>query len=285
MKKSKILLFLIIAAAIAAFFVFDLKQYFSLDYFKSQRALIDAYVAGNPVQAGLIFFAIYVVVTGLSLPGAAIMTLVGGAVFGLLWGTVLVSFASSVGATLAFVASRFLLRDWVQAKFGDKLKPINDGIAKEGAFYLFALRLVPAFPFFVINLVMGLTKIKTVTFYWVSQIGMLAGTFVFVYAGTQLGEFKIGLGFIFAFVLLGIFPLIAKKFLDALKARKVYARWQRPASYDRNVVVIGGGSAGLVTSYIAAAVKAKVTLIEKHKMGGDCLNTGCVPSKALIRSA
>ena len=285
MTKSKILLFLIIAAAIAAFFVFDLKQYFSLDYFKSQRAVIDAYVAANPLQAGLIFFAIYVVVTGLSLPGAAIMTLVGGAVFGLVWGTVLVSFASSAGATLAFVASRFLLRDWVQAKFGDKLKPINDGIAKEGAFYLFALRLVPVFPFFVINLVMGLTKIKTITFYWVSQLGMLAGTIVYVYAGTQLGEFKIGAGLIFAFVLLGIFPLIAKKVLDTLKARKVYAKWQRPARYDRNVVVIGAGSAGLVTSYIAAAVKAKVTLIEKHKMGGDCLNTGCVPSKALIRSA
>jgi dihydrolipoamide dehydrogenase len=285
MKKSKLLVFIIIAAAIAAFFVFDLKQYFSLDYFKAQRAMIDAYVASNPIQAGLIFFAIYVAVTGLSLPGAAIMTLIGGAVFGLLWGTVLVSFASCIGATLAFLASRFLLRDWVQGKFGDKLKPINDGVAKEGAFYLFALRLVPAFPFFVINLVMGLTSIKTTTFYWVSQIGMLAGTIVYVYAGTQLGEFKIGAGLIFAFVLLGIFPLIAKRVLDAIKARKVYAKWTRPASYDRNVVVIGAGSAGLVTSYIAAAVKAKVTLVEKHKMGGDCLNTGCVPSKALIRSA
>ena len=285
MKKSKLLVFAIIAAAIAAFFIFDLKQYFSLDYFKSQRDVIDAYVAAKPLQAGLIFFAIYVVVTGLSLPGAAIMTLIGGAVFGLLWGTVLVSFASSVGATLAFLASRFLLRDWVQSKFGDKLKPINDGVAKEGAFYLFALRLVPAFPFFAVNLLMGLTSIKTLTYYWVSQLGMLAGTIVFVYAGTQLGAFKIGAGLIFAFVLLGVFPLIAKKFLDALKAKKVYAKWQRPASYDRNVVVIGGGSAGLVTSYIAAAVKAKVTLIERHKMGGDCLNTGCVPSKALIRSA
>ena len=285
MKKSKLLVFAIIAAAIAAFFIFDLKQYFSLDYFKSQRDVIDAYVAAKPLQAGLIFFAVYVVVTGLSLPGAAIMTLVGGAVFGLLWGTVLVSFASSVGATLAFLASRFLLRDWVQGKFGDKLKPINDGVAKEGAFYLFALRLVPAFPFFAVNLLMGLTSIKTMTYYWVSQLGMLAGTIVFVYAGTQLGAFKIGAGLIFATVLLGIFPLIAKKFLDALKAKKVYAKWQRPASYDRNVVVIGGGSAGLVTSYIAAAVKAKVTLIERHKLGGDCLNTGCVPSKALIRSA
>ena len=285
MKKSKLLVFLVIAAAIAAFFVFDLKQYFSLDYFKAQRAVIDAYVASHPVQAGMIFFAIYVAVTGLSLPGAAIMTLIGGAVFGLLWGTILVSFAASIGATLAFLVSRFLLRDWVQGKFGDKLKPINEGVAKEGAFYLFALRLVPVFPFFVINLVMGLTSIKTVTYYWVSQIGMLAGTLVYVYAGTQLGEFKIGAGLISAFVLLGLFPLIAKKVLDALKARKVYAKWTRPASYDRNVVVIGAGSAGLVTSYIAAAVKAKVTLIERHKMGGDCLNTGCVPSKALIRSA
>ena len=285
MNKSKLLVFAIIAAAIAAFFIFDLKQYFSLDFFKSQRAVIDTYVAGNPLQAGLIFFAGYVVVTGLSLPGAAIMTLVGGAVFGLLWGTVLVSFASSVGATLAFLASRFLLRDWVQSKFGDKLKPINDGVKKEGAFYLFALRLVPAFPFFAVNLLMGLTPIKTVTYYWVSQLGMLAGTIVFVYAGTQLGAFKIGAGLISAFVLLGIFPLIAKKVLDAMKARKIYARWTRPASYDRNVVVIGGGSAGLVTSYIAAAVKAKVTLVERHNMGGDCLNTGCVPSKALIRSA
>jgi pyruvate/2-oxoglutarate dehydrogenase complex dihydrolipoamide dehydrogenase (E3) component/uncharacterized membrane protein YdjX (TVP38/TMEM64 family) len=285
MKKSKLLLFLLLAAVIAAFFIFDLKQYFTLDYFKSQRALIDAYVAAQPLLAGLIFFLLYVLVTGLSLPGAAIMTLAGGAVFGLWWGTVLVSFASTLGATLAFLTSRFLLRDWVQHKFGDKLKPINDGVAKEGAFYLFALRLVPAFPFFVINLVMGLTTIKTRTFYWVSQLGMLAGTIVFVYAGTQLGEFRIGAGLIFAFVLLGIFPLIAKKLVDALKARKVYQKWKRPLRYDRNVVVIGAGSAGLVTAYIAAAVKAKVTLVEKHRMGGDCLNTGCVPSKALIRSA
>ena len=211
MKKSKLLVFIVIAAAIAAFFIFDLKQYFSLDYFKSQRAAIDAYVAASPLQAAGIFFAIYVIVTGLSLPGAAIMTLVGGAVFGLLWGTVLVSFASTLGATLAFLASRFLLRDWVQGKFGDKLKPINEGVAKEGAFYLFALRLVPALPFFAVNLLMGLTPIKTLTYYWVSQLGMLAGTIVFVYAGTQLGAFKIGAGLIFAFVLLGIFPLIAKR--------------------------------------------------------------------------
>jgi pyruvate/2-oxoglutarate dehydrogenase complex dihydrolipoamide dehydrogenase (E3) component/uncharacterized membrane protein YdjX (TVP38/TMEM64 family) len=285
MKPGKIVLLLLIAAAVAAFFAFDLKQYFSLEYFQSQRAAIEAYQSANPLRTASIFFAVYVLVTGLSLPGAAIMTLVAGALFGLLWGVVIVSFASTIGATLAFLASRFLLRDWVQAKFGDKLKPINDGVAREGAFYLFALRLVPAFPFFVINLVMGLTPIRAWTYYWVSQLGMLAGTIVYVYAGTQLGQFKISGGLVAAFVILGIFPIVAKKTLEALKARKVYAGWTRPKSYDRNLIAIGAGSAGLVTTYIGAAVKAKVTLVEKHKMGGDCLNTGCVPSKALIRTA
>ena len=285
MNKGKLVVLGVIAALVAAFFILDLRQYFSLEYFQSQRSAIMGYFEAHPLQAAAIYFGVYVAVTGLSLPGAAILTLVGGAIFGLLWGTLIVSFASTLGATLAFLASRYVLRDWVQGKFGDKLNPINEGVRKEGAFYLFALRLVPAFPFFVINLVMGLTPIATRTFYWVSQLGMLAGTIVYVYAGTQLGEFRISAGLVLAFVLLGIFPLVAKKVLGALKARKVYARWPRPASFERNVVVIGAGSAGLVTAYIAAAVKARVTLIEKHRMGGDCLNTGCVPSKALIRSA
>ncbi len=285
MSKGKLLVFALIAAAIAAFFIFDLRQYFSIEYFQAQRATIEAYFQGHPLQTAAIFFAVYVAVAGLSLPGAAILTLVGGAIFGLLWGVLIVSFASSIGATLAFLASRFLLRDWVQARFGDKLKPINEGVAREGAFYLFALRLVPAFPFFVINLVMGLTPIRPLTFYWVSQLGMFAGTVAYVYAGTQLGQFRISAGLIAAFVILGIFPIVAKRTLDVLKARKVYAKWKKPAKFDRNVIVIGAGSAGLVTAYIAAAVKAKVTLVERHKMGGDCLNTGCVPSKALIRTA
>jgi pyruvate/2-oxoglutarate dehydrogenase complex dihydrolipoamide dehydrogenase (E3) component/uncharacterized membrane protein YdjX (TVP38/TMEM64 family) len=275
----------LIAVAVVAFFAFDLDRYFSLEYFKSQQAAIGAHVRANPVRSGLIFFLIYVAVTGLSLPGAAVMTLIAGAVFGLLWGTVIVSFASTIGATLAFLASRFLLRDWVQEKFGAKLKAINDGIANEGAFYLFALRLVPAFPFVAINLLLGLTPIKTWTYLWVSQVGMLAGTIVYVYAGTQLGEFRLSIGLLIAFTLLGIFPLAAKKLLDTIQARKVYAKWPRPRRFDRNLIVIGAGSAGLVSAYIAAAVKAKVTLIEQHRMGGDCLNTGCVPSKALIRSA
>ena len=287
MNRNKLLVLFVLAAAVTAFFALDLGRYLSLDFFRSQQAAIDAHVGAHPVQSGLLFFLLYVAVTGLSLPGAAIMTLAAGAIFGLLWGTVIVSFASSIGATLAFLVSRYLLRDWVQGRFGDRLKPINAGIEREGPFYLFALRLVPAFPFFVINLVMGLTPLRTWTFYWVSQVGMLAGTIVYVYAGTKLGEFRISLGLLAAFALLGVFPLVAKKVLDALKARKVYVRWadRRPRSFDCNLVVIGAGSAGLVSAYIAAAVKSKVTLVEKHRMGGDCLNTGCVPSKALIRSA
>ncbi len=290
--KSKIVLLAVIAAAIGAFFYFDLGRYLSLEAFKAQQASLAALVAANPVQSILAFFAAYVAVAALSLPGAALMTLLGGAIFGFGTGLVVVSFASAVGATFAFLSSRFLLRDWVQAKFGERLKPINNGVAKDGPFYLFALRLVPLFPFFVVNLVMGLTSIKTWPFYWVSQLGMLAGTAVFVNAGTQLAQISSLKGIISpailgSFALLGIFPIIAKKVLDVLKGRKVYAKWShlKPKSFDNNVVVIGAGSGGLVTSLIAGAVKAKVTLVEKHKMGGDCLNTGCVPSKALIKSA
>ena len=238
------------------------------------------------------FFAAYVAVSALSLPGAAVMTLLAGALFGLWVGTLLVSFASSLGAPLAMLASRYVLRDIVQAKFGARLADIDRGMAREGAFYLFTLRLVPVFPFFIINLLMGLTTIKAATFYWVSQLGMLAGTLVFVNAGTQLAQISslqgiLSPGLIGSFVLLGVFPLIAKKIIDAVQARKVYAKLgaAQAEKFDRNMVVIGAGSAGLVTSYIAAVVKAKVTLVESHKMGGDCLNYGCVPSKALIKTA
>lgn len=290
MNHKRLAIFALVAAFIVAFFAFDLSQYFSLAYLKSQQDVVAAQVSAQPLLSAGVFFAAYVAVTALSLPGAAIMTLAAGAVFGLGWGVLLVSFASSIGATLAFWISRFLLRDWVQTRFGDRLKAINDGVRAEGGLYLFTLRLVPAFPFFVINLVMGLTPISSWTFYWVSQVGMFAGTVVFVNAGTQLGHLEslsgiLSPGLIFSFVLLGIFPLIAKRIVDIVKAQKVYAGWKRPAKFERNMIVIGGGSAGLVTSYIAAAVKAKVTLVEKHKLGGDCLNTGCVPSKAIIRSA
>jgi len=291
-KHSRLLVVVILLALIAAFFALGGQHYLSFAGVKAQQAAILEYYAGHTWQTAAGFFLAYVAVTGLSLPGAAIMTLVAGAVFGLLWGTVLVSFASSLGATLACLASRFLLRDWVQQRFGQQLRSINDGVAKEGGFYLFTLRLIPAVPFFVINLAMGLTPMRVATFYWVSQLGMLAGTIVYVNAGTQLAAIEspaeiLSPGLIGAFVLLGLFPLIAKKIIDAVKARRVYARWAavRPARFERNLVVIGAGSAGLVTALIGAAVKAKVTLIEKHQMGGDCLNTGCVPSKALLKTA
>jgi pyruvate/2-oxoglutarate dehydrogenase complex dihydrolipoamide dehydrogenase (E3) component/uncharacterized membrane protein YdjX (TVP38/TMEM64 family) len=284
-NARKLLVLGAIVVAAGAFFALGGAQYLSLDNLRRLQENVQAFHREHPWQASGAYFLAYVAVTGLSLPGATVMTLLGGAVFGLLWGTILVSFASSLGATLAFLASRFLLRDWVQARFGDRLRAINAGVEREGAFYLFALRLVPAFPFFVINLVMGLTPLRTRTFYWVSQVGMLAGTIVYVYAGTQLGEFRLTAGLVAAFTLLGVFPLLAKRVLDALKARRVYARWTKPRRFDRNLVVIGAGSAGLVAAYIAAAVKAKVTLVEKHRMGGDCLNTGCVPSKALIKTA
>ncbi|MDH4050190.1 MAG: FAD-dependent oxidoreductase [Rubrivivax sp.] len=292
MNKQKIGLGLVLVVLVVAFFALDLGRFFSLDYAKGAREqFVDLYRSHPLLEIGA-FMAIYIAVTALSLPGAAIMTLVAGAIFGLFVGTVIVSFASSIGATLAMLVARYVLRDSVKGRFGARLAEIDKGVQREGAFYLFTLRLVPVFPFFVINLLMGLTSMKARTFYWVSQLGMLAGTVVYVNAGTQLGQIEslksiLSPGLVGSFVLLGLFPLIAKKIVDVVKARKVYAPWadRKPATFDRNMVVIGAGAAGLVTSYIAAAVKAKVTLVENHKMGGDCLNYGCVPSKALIKTA
>ena len=249
-----------------------------------------AWKAERPALVALAVFALYVAATALSLPLASLMTLVIGALFGLFWGTVIVSFASTIGATLAFLAARFLLRDAVTARLGTRAQALAEGFARDGAFYLFTLRLIPAVPFFAINLGMGLTAIPVRAFYLVSQIGMLAGTVVYVNAGTQLARLDslsgiVSPGLFASFALLGLFPWIARMFLNTLKSRKVYARWQKPARFDRNLIVIGGGAAGLVSAFIGAAVKAKVTLIEGHKMGGDCLNYGCVPSKALIKSA
>ncbi len=290
MTPGRVLLLLLIGVAVAAFFAFDLGRFLSLETLQTQRSAIVAWRDAQPVAASLAFFVVYVLATALSLPGAAILTLAAGAIFGLLWGTVLVSFASTIGATGAFLTSRYLLRDAIQARYGDKLKAINDGIARDGALYLFTLRLVPLFPFFLINLLLGLTRMPARTFFWVSQIGMLAGTLVYVNAGTQLAQLSslkgvLSPGLLGAFVLLGVFPLVARKLMEGYRVRQVYRPYRRPARFDRNLIVIGAGSAGLVTAYIAAAVKAKVTLVERHRMGGDCLNTGCVPSKALIRAA
>lgn len=288
MKKP--LLLLLVLALVTGFFASGLHRQLDLDTLKAGMAGFAAWREASPVLVAALYFAAYVAVTALSLPGAAVMTLAGGALFGRGWGLLIVSFASTIGATLAFLVSRHLLRDSVHARFGARLRAIDEGIARDGAFYLFSLRLVPAFPFFLINLLMGLTPIRTRTFYWVSQLGMLPGTLVYVNAGTELGAVDslagvLSPGLVASFVLLGLFPLLARWMVERVQARRVYAGWQRPARFERNLVVIGAGAAGLVTSYIAAAVKAKVTLVEAGRMGGDCLNTGCVPSKALIRSA
>ncbi len=292
MNRRQVIVLLVLIAAVAAFFALDLGHFLSLEALKQRQAELAALYDARPLWVIGVYFAIYVAATALSLPGAVILTLAGGAIFGLAVGTLVVSFASSLGATLAFLAARYLLRDGVRSRFGARLADIDRGIAREGGFYLFTLRLVPLFPFFVINLLMGLTTMRAWTFYWVSQLGMLAGTLVYVNAGTQLARIDslkgiLSPGLLGAFVLLGLFPLVAKKLVDAIKARQVYARWKgvKPRRFDRNLVVIGAGAAGLVTSYIAAVVKARVTLVERHKMGGDCLNYGCVPSKALIRTA
>lgn len=272
------------------FVLFDLGHVLSLASIKSRQAELLAWRDARPLTTVGLFFGTYTAVAALSLPGAAVMTLAAGALFGLGWGTLIVSFASSIGATLAFLASRWVLRESVQARFGGRLAAINTGVARDGGFYLFTLRLVPVLPFFIINLAFGLTALRTWTFYWVSQVGMLAGTLVYVNAGTQLAHIDsisgiVSPGVLGSLALLGVFPFVARKFIATYQTRRVYARFEKPPSFERNLVVIGGGSAGLVTAYIAAAVKAKVTLVEKHAMGGDCLNTGCVPSKALIRSA
>ncbi len=292
MKRAQLLLLLVFASMVVAFFALNLGQYLSLATLKgSQLALTDAY-AHHPWTVRAAYFAVYVAVASLSLPGVAILTLAGGGVLGFGWGLLLVSFASSLGATVSFLSARFVLRDSVQARFGARLADINLGLERDGALYLFSLRLIPVLPFFVINLAMGLTTLRTRTFYWVSQLGMLAGTAVYVNAGTQLASINslrdvASPGLLGAFVLLGLFPWVTKKVMGTLQQRKVYARWAgvRPKTFDRNLIVIGGGAGGLVSAYIAAAVKAKVTLVEAHKMGGDCLNYGCVPSKALIKSA
>ncbi len=285
MPWKKIILAFVVAALVTAFFWFDGAQYLSLEVFQQ-------WFAENPWRAAGIYFGLYLLVAALSLPGAAIITLLGGAVFGLAWGVLLVSFASTIGATVSFLVARTLLADTVNKKFGRYLEDVNRGVERDGAFYLFTLRLIPLVPFVVVNLVFGLTKIRTWTFYWVSQLGMLMGTIVYVNAGAQIGAIEelspagiLTPGIIGAFVALAIFPFIVRGSINKYRSWKAYQSYTKPDEFDANLIVVGAGSAGLVSAYIASAVKAKVILIEKHKMGGDCLNTGCVPSKALIRAA
>jgi len=285
MSIKKTVTLIVIALVVLAYLIFDGEQYLHPHFYQSLYAR-------EPLLTAAVYFAIYVVATAFSVPGAAVLTVVAGMIFGLWTGVLLVSFASSLGATLAFLVSRLLLRDWVQTRFRRYLSAVNRGVERDGSFYLFSLRLIPVIPFWVINLVMGLMPISAFRFYWVSQLGMLAGTAVYVNAGAEIGSLEefsaAGLltpGLLLSFLLLAIFPYLARWLLEAIKRRRAYRGWVRPATFDCNLAVIGAGSAGLVSAYIAAAVKSRVTLIEKHRMGGDCLNTGCVPSKSLIRAS
>ncbi|MBD3895781.1 FAD-dependent oxidoreductase [Halomonas sp. ML-15] len=290
MAQRRLWILASIALLVAAFFISGAHHWLTLDNLRANQAEFQQWFAAQPLLVGGGFFLIYTLMAGLSLPGATLLTLLGGALFGFGWGLLIISFASTLGATLAFLIARTLARGPLERRFATQLDSINRGIQREGALYLFTLRLIPLFPFFVINLVMGLTRMRVVTFYWVSQLGMLPGTAVFVNAGRELGSLESLSGIlsptlIVSFVLIGLFPLLARFVVDAIKRRRLAKAYHRPRSFDYDIVVIGAGSAGLVASYIAAAVKARVALVERDAMGGDCLNTGCVPSKALIRAA
>lgn len=285
MTPKKIGVLLVVALCVCAFFYFDLDRYIAV-------GLMRDWVAQSPVMASTIFALLYFMVAALSLPGTGAMTLLAGAVFGLWWGFLLVSFASTIGATVNMLVSRLLLRDWVTRRFRTSLERVNEGVEREGSFYLFSIRLIPLVPFFVVNPVFGLTNMRATTFYWVSQVGMVPGTLLYVNAGVALGALdSISMGAIFtpqiigSLVLLALFPWVAKAIVEAVKRKRTLAKYKKPKHFDANLIVIGAGSGGLVAAYIAAAVKAKVILVEKDLMGGDCLNTGCVPSKALIKAA
>lgn len=290
MSRGKIILLGVLLLAGVLFMALDAGQYLNLTYLQQQQSSWATYYDAHPVEAALWFFGIYVLSTAVSLPGASLLTLVAGALFGLALGSVLVSFASTIGATLAFWVSRYLLHDWIQQRFHERLQSVNQGIRQDGAFYLFSLRLIVVFPFWLVNGLMGLTPIKTRTYYWVSQLGMFPATIVFVNAGTQLANIHtpsdiLSPWVIGSFTILGLFPLLSRFILRRVQRVKMLKPYTKPERFDYNLLVIGGGAAGLVSAYIAATVKAKVALIEKSAMGGDCLNTGCVPSKALIRSS
>jgi pyruvate/2-oxoglutarate dehydrogenase complex dihydrolipoamide dehydrogenase (E3) component/uncharacterized membrane protein YdjX (TVP38/TMEM64 family) len=290
MNRKKLIIVAVIAVLVGAFVVFGGPELLTLENLKRHQSSMQQWIEANTATALLSFILIYIVVTALSLPGAAILTLASGAFFGNLYGVFAASVASTAGASLAFLAARFLLRDTLKRRYAKTVARMDDGIRRDGAFYLATLRLVPVFPFFLINLAMGLTGMRLPTYALVSWLAMIPGTFVYVNAGTQLAQIQsvgdvVSADVLLAFALLGLFPLIAKVVVSAIRRRRLYKNFEKPESFDYNLLVIGGGSAGLVSAYIAAAVKAKVALIERDKMGGDCLNTGCVPSKAIIQSA
>ena len=289
MKQLRLLIVLLIVVGLASYFVFDLGRFANLEFVQSRLAALQGFTRENFALAVLAYSGFYIIMAAFSIPGALLMTLLGGALFGVFWGTIIVSFASSIGATFAFLIARTLLHGWVQQRYGDKLEPINRGIRKDGGFYLFSIRMVALFPYFAVNLLMSLTPIRVVPFYVATQTGMLLATAVIVNTGSELARITSLSGLVSGPVLLsialvGLLPLLARFIVAGMQRRKLARRFGRPRKFEVNTVVIGAGAAGLVASLIAAGARARVVLAEQHRMGGDCLHTGCVPSKSLIRS-
>lgn len=290
MKASRLIILALLIAAVACFFIFDLGEYLTLESIKSHSGALHGQVQAHPWWARGTFFAVYVALTALSFPGTVVLTLLAGALFGLLEGTLLVSFASNVGAVMAMLISRFMLRDWIQKRFGTQIAAINKGLAREGTFYLVSLRLIPLVPFVLLNPALGLTRVGMWTFWWTTQLGMLPGNAIYVNAGQQLVQLQslsgiLSPSMISTLVLLAVFPLLATRLLTLYKARQAYRGWRRPKRFERNLVVIGGGTGGLATARIAASLKAQVSLFERQRLGGVAVHEGSVPARALSRSA
>lgn len=290
MKLTRWLIALFFVVATVCFFWFDLEEYLTLEMIQSRSGALRDQVQAHPWWAGSLFFAAYVGLTVMSFPGTVVLTLLAGALFGLMGGTLLVSFASNIGALIAMLISRFLLRDWVQRRFAKQVASINRGLERDGSFYLFTLRLIPLVPFVLLNPALGLTRVGFWTFWWTTQLGMLPGNMIYVNAGRQLARIReisdiLSPSMIGTLVLLAVFPLIATKLLTLYKARKVYRGWKKPKAFDHNLVVIGGGNGGLAAARIAASMRANVALIERGRLGGAALQSGSVPARALMRAA
>lgn len=287
---------LVLGLAFALWWSLAPSEALTLATLQARHAELLAWYEVSPWPVRAAFFVLYLLVAALSVPGIAVLTLAAGAVFGLAWGLLLVSFASSLGATLSFWLARYLLGDLLRARMGPRLRAARTRLEREGALYLLSLRLIPLVPFGAVNLLMGLTTIRSGTFYAVSQLGMFPSTMLFVAAGQQLATLRsasdvLGPAALGALVALGaavaLLPGLARVVLEILRQHKRLAPWrnQRPRQFDTNLVVIGAGAGGLVSAYVAAAAGAKVTLVEARALGGECLNYGCAPSGALIQSA
>lgn len=295
MKVKNVFRILILSVLLITLFLiwlFDLSAIFQLENLKFHLDELKTLITNNFWLSSFIYFGAYVAMAALSVPGALVLTVAGGALYGIFWGFVLVSFASTLGASLAFLSARFIFQEWFEKKFPAVMSKVHEGIKKEGLFYLFALRLVPIFPFFLVNIALGLSKMPLKNFFFVSQLGMMPGTLAYINAGLQISQLTslsdvLSFKLLSSFLVLALVPWFGQFLINYFRQKKIYAPFikNKPKNFDFDLICIGAGSAGLVSAYIGSALKAKVALIEKNKMGGDCLNTGCVPSKALIRSA